>query len=126
MDPETMDQSGRRLLSGMKIASITPRALYGLKQQGRAIDLIDVRTAQEYQNVHAEGARLIPLDQLTPDAVRAGRPSSDDRPIYVICKSGGRSMAACQQLTSAGLRNVVNVSGGTTAWEKAGLPVVRK
>ena len=42
----------------------------------------------------------------------------------MICRSGSRGQKACEKLATAGLR-VVNVEGGTQAWEAAGLPVVR-
>ena len=46
-------------------------------------------------------------------------------PVYLICRSGSRGKQACEKLLSAGYENVVNVEGGTLAWEKAGLPVRR-
>ena len=44
---------------------------------------------------------------------------------YVICRSGGRGRRACEAFQAAGFTNVVNVEGGTLAWQRAGLPVVR-
>ena len=35
-------------------------------QAGEPIDLLDVRTPVEYREVHAVGARLVPLDRLDP------------------------------------------------------------
>ena len=47
-------------------------------------------------------------------------------PLYVICKSGGRSAQACAAFAAAGFADqVVNVEGGTLAWAAAGLPVVK-
>ena len=43
----------------------------------------------------------------------------------MICRSGSRGKQACEKLLSAGYANVVNVEGGTQAWDQAGLPVVR-
>lgn len=91
---------------------------------GERIDLIDVRTPAEFTEIHAEPARLIPLDRISPDEVRKSIGETGDGPIYVICKSGNRGRQACEKLMAAGL-NVVNVEGGTTAWAAAGLPVVR-
>ncbi len=68
----------------------------------------------------------MPLDALDPEAVMAGRAGASDEPLYVICRSGARSWRACQVFLSAGYANVVNVKGGTSAWEDAGLPVVRE
>ena len=94
------------------------------RKQGE-LDLIDVRMPTEFRTVHAECARSMPLDALNPQAVMAARNGSAEQPLYVICRSGNRSSQACQKFIDAGYNNVVNVEGGTLAWEKAGLPVVR-
>ncbi|TWT89369.1 rhodanese-like domain-containing protein [Neorhodopirellula pilleata] len=95
------------------------------EQSRGEIDLIDVRMPTEFRGVHAECARNVPLDSLNPDQVMASRKSSADRPLYVICQSGARSAQACKKFRDAGFDNIVDVEGGTTAWERAGLPVVR-
>lgn len=89
------------------------------------VELIDVRMPTEYREVHAEGAKNYPLDSLDPKAVDDSRGEQSDQPIYVICRSGNRSSQAVQKFLDAGISNVVNVDGGTTAWVEAGLPVVR-
>lgn len=91
----------------------------------RPTDLIDVRTPVEFAEVHAEGAKLVPLDVLDPAAVMADRQASADEPLYVICKSGNRASKAAERFRAAGFSNVINVEGGTDGWVKAGLPVVR-
>lgn len=107
----------------MAFGSINPGELYERIRSGESVDLIDVRSPQEYKSVHAAGARLLPLDKLTKDAVLAACSASPQQPVYVICQSGGRSRTACARLVEQGLNNVVNVEGGTTAWQQAGLPV---
>lgn len=94
-------------------------------QQNGDIDLIDVRTPAEFRAVHAVGARNVPLDSLDPKSLAASRNGRSGEPLYVICRSGNRSGQAIQKFYSAGIDNVINVTGGTTAWDKAGLPVVR-
>jgi len=89
------------------------------------IDLIDVRTPVEFREVHSVHARNVPLDSLDPKAVMSTRSGANDRPLYVICRSGNRSRKACEAFVAAGFSNVVNVDGGTTAWNAAGLPVIR-
>lgn len=102
--------------------TITPKALYEMWNTGTAVELIDVRTPVEYREVHARIARNVPLDRLDASAfANEGR----DRPLYVICRSGSRGAKACEYLQAAGMTNVVNVEGGTLAWDQAGLPVQR-
>lgn len=88
------------------------------------VDVIDVRTPVEYKSAHAPMAKLMPLDQLDPQAVATMRNGSD-RPLYVICKSGSRAAKACEKLTANGHTNVHCIAGGTDAWIAAGLPVER-
>src|SRR5512134_3974739 len=103
--------------------TITPQELALLrKASGQRVELIDVRTPVEFREVHVEFARNVPLDRLDPAAIHAERNGSDE-PLYVICRSGARGKQACEKLAAAGL-NVVNVEGGTAAWDAAGLPVV--
>jgi rhodanese-related sulfurtransferase len=104
--------------------SIKPQELAALRQSGKAVELIDVRTPAEFRELHAEFASNIPLDKLAPKTIAAERNSRASEPLYVICQSGSRGKQACDKLVMAGL-NAVNVEGGTLAWDAAGLPVIR-
>jgi rhodanese-related sulfurtransferase len=108
----------------MRIKTITPNELHDLRTSGTPVDLIDVRTPAEFREVHAEGARLVPLDRLDPQALLSARGNSIE-PLYLICRSGSRARQACERILAAGFPNVVSVEGGTLAWEQVGLPVVR-
>jgi rhodanese-related sulfurtransferase len=109
----------------MSVPTITPGELEERRRQGRPVELIDVRTPAEYREVHAEVARSVPLDRLDPRFVIESRNGTKDEPLYVICRSGSRGRQAREKFHAAGFTNVVNVEGGTLAWEQAGLPVVR-
>ncbi len=109
----------------MSVATISPSGLVQLYGSGKPIDLIDVRTPVEYQEVHVEFARNIPLDRLDPARVMNDRNGTRNEPLYVICRSGGRAQQACQSFQSAGFSNVINVEGGTLACEQTTLPMVR-
>jgi rhodanese-related sulfurtransferase len=81
--------------------------------------VIDVREADEYDSGHVPGALFVPLSELEQrvDEVPSGEP------VLVICKSGGRSMRACNFLAPLG-RDVTNIAGGTMAWIDSGRDVV--
>lgn len=79
--------------------------------------LIDVREPAEYAEVHAQGAKLIPMGELPARLAELDQ----DREIYVICKSGGRSQRIVDYLATQGI-SAINVAGGTTSWVAAGLP----
>jgi rhodanese-related sulfurtransferase len=83
--------------------------------------LLDVRETNEFEEVRAPGAFLLPMSVL---GERIDTLPSD-RPLLVICHLGGRSAAVASYLMRAGRADVANVTGGMDAWERAGLPVRR-
>ena len=82
--------------------------------------LLDVREANEFEELRAPGAVLMPMSAF---AARVGELPSD-RPLMVVCHLGGRSAAAAGFLIRSGRTDVVNVGGGMDAWDRAGLPVL--
>jgi rhodanese-related sulfurtransferase len=109
----------------MAVSTISPSTLAQLYGSGKKIELIDVRTPVEFQEVHVEFARNVPLDRLEPAQIVQARNGSANEPLYVVCRSGSRGLQACEKFLKAGFANVVNVEGGTLACESAGLPLVR-
>jgi rhodanese-related sulfurtransferase len=82
--------------------------------------LVDVREPDEYEEVRAEGAVLVPLGDVVDRMGELPR----DRPLLLICRSGARSLRAAEFLAGRGF-DVANVAGGTLAWVDASLPVER-
>lgn len=109
----------------MNVTTINPQDLADLYKQGGKIDLVDVRTPAEYQEVHVEIARNVPLDRLDATALMQTRNGSTNEPLYVICRTGSRGRQACEKFLKAGFSNVINIEGGTMACIEAGIPVVR-
>ena len=81
--------------------------------------VLDVREPWEYLAGHVPGAELIPLGELEQRVSEIPR----DRPVFAICHSGQRSLAAAGYLLALGYLEVVNVDGGTAAWIERGFPV---
>jgi rhodanese-related sulfurtransferase len=109
----------------MSLLNINASTLAQLYGSGKKIDLIDVRTPVEYREVHVSFARNVPLDQLDAAKVIEARNGSASEPLYIICRSGGRSLQACERFLKAGYTNVVNVEGGTLACQSVGLPLAQ-
>lgn len=109
----------------MTVSTISPQELDALCRQGEVKEIIDVCTALEFRELHAETARNIPLDTLDAESLVARQCDCSDRPLHLMCRSGTRGRMACEKLIAAGVTNVVNVEGGLRAWEEAGLAVVR-
>ncbi len=83
--------------------------------------LVDVREPNEYSEIHAQGALLLPLSELESRFSELPK----DRPLLMICRSGARSARAGEYLLAQGYSDVTNLAGGTLAWAEAGLPVER-
>lgn len=97
--------------------SVGPAAAAVLIDDGAV--LLDVREAGEFRAGRAPRARHIPLGSL-PTRMGELPPS---RRVVTVCRSGARSARAASLLAGSG-REVVNLSGGMRAWQRAGLPVV--
>jgi rhodanese-related sulfurtransferase len=104
--------------------SISVRELYALSQR-QPIELIDVRTLEEYREVRTPLARHVPMHTIELENLMSTRSLPPDEPVYFVCHVGGRSGRVCEALLAAGYSNVVNVTGGMDAWETTGLPVER-
>jgi adenylyltransferase/sulfurtransferase len=92
-----------------------------MREKAGDLVLIDVREPHEWDIVHIEGARLIPLGQL-PE-----RLSELDGHAEVVthCHHGARSMKALEILKGAGFGKVRSLAGGIDAWAErveTGLP----
>lgn len=109
----------------MSIPTITPKELFDRAQRGEAIELIDVRTPVEFRELHPTIAKNVPLSELNPQQIMQARNGVADKPLYFICRSGNRAAKACEKFMAAGYSQVVNVKGGTNAWQAADLPVRR-
>lgn len=87
--------------------------------------MVDVRTPAEFSEVHATRAQNEPLDTLQPNALFESGRLRKDRPVYLICRTGGRAAKAAEKFAAQGFDRGVVVEGGTEAWAGAGLPVER-
>ena len=81
--------------------------------------LLDVREDDEWTAGHAPGAVHVPMTAL---AERLDQVPDGD-PVYVICRSGGRSARVTAYLNSQGWESV-NVAGGMSRWAASGRPLI--
>ncbi len=98
-------------------ADIDVNQAQSMNQQGAL--LLDVREVEEYNEIHAPNAMLIPLGQLNSRIQEIS--AYKNKPIAVMCRSGRRSEKAVHLLQEAGFLRVDNVTGGMLAWQKSGL-----
>jgi hydroxyacylglutathione hydrolase len=104
-------EQGRPL---MTVTQISAKEL----ADARGSVVVDVRAASEWSEGHIPGATHIPLPELAARLDELPK----DRPLVLQCAGGGRSMIAASLLQAHGAAGVANLSGGFTAWRKAGLP----
>lgn len=94
---------------------ITPQELKALKDEGKQINLLDVREEFEYDEYNLDG-KLIPLGDLPQrlDELEDWK----EKEVIVHCKSGGRSATAKNFLVSKGFKNVKNLLQGAEGYKK--------
>lgn len=90
--------------------------------RNNSLQVIDVRSPDEWAAGHLRGAIHIPLAAL-PE--RLGEIDAG-KPVVVHCQGGGRSAIAASYMKSRGLRTVANLRGGFEAWLADDLPVERE
>jgi thioredoxin len=81
--------------------------------------ILDVRTPEEYTTGHIENSDNV--DFLSNSFVLKTDKYDKTKPVFVYCKSGGRSAKASEKLTQLGFTTVYNLDGGMLKWESAGL-----
>lgn len=88
------------------------------------VRIVDVREPEEFDAElgHVPGSELVPLATVRAHFQRG----DDDQLIVLVCRSGGRSGRAAEQLVSMGYRHVINMAGGMIQWNAARLPVERE
>jgi hydroxyacylglutathione hydrolase len=102
-----------------QLQPISVEQLYQLlRAEPGAVQVVDVRRAQEWDEGHIADARLIPLHSLNFQLHEL----NPRRAVAVHCKSGYRSTIAASLLQAAGFEQVFNMVGGFDAWRTCKLP----
>ncbi len=85
--------------------------------------LVDTRLKSEWDAGHIKGTVHIPA----PDVRKNYQSLMGNKPVAFICNSGNRSLLACSlMLNLSGMKDIINVIGGTTAWINLGYPTVKE
>lgn len=109
---------------GLPLATVPQITVYDLAEwldEKRDVVVIDVREPFEWRDGHIGGALHVPM----LEAVGRREEIPADRPKAVLCAGGLRSSTVISALRRAGVERWYNVTGGMTAWVKAGHPVTR-
>lgn len=103
-----------------KFADLTVEAYERMAAEPGVV-LLDVRTPEEFAAGHLKGAILI--DIKSPDFAKKIGELKKDATYLVYCRSGRRSVTACNEMSAQGFGKLYNMLGGTLAWSEAKKPV---
>lgn len=111
--------------SAVNEASVQSLDLAGFEKKiTEPVQLLDVRTAEEYKGGHVAGS--VNIDVNSSDFSTRIATLDKTKPVVVYCLSGGRSPKAAEQLLAAGFTQVYNYGGGMLEWRAAGKPETKE
>ena len=82
--------------------------------------ILDVRTPQEYQQIHIKGTTLIPIQQLQARIAELESKKHED--VFIYCATGNRSTVAARILANRGFKRIYNLRYGVYDWVRQGHP----
>jgi rhodanese-related sulfurtransferase len=104
------------------VLGVNAQELKQIMDGDQEVLLVDVRSPYEYEHDgHISGSRLLPLPALLQRVDELPK----NQEIIFVCRSGNRSLVACEQLLRMGFSQVKNFEGGMIAWQMSGFPMQR-
>jgi rhodanese-related sulfurtransferase len=106
-----------RSVAGITSLSVTEAVI--LMNRKSAL-VLDVREADEFAQGHLQGARHVPLSQLSARIKELEK--FRDKPVLVVCERGRRANAAAKLLKAQNFTTLNVLKGGMQAWIEAKMP----
>ncbi|MFY8273016.1 rhodanese-like domain-containing protein [Pseudoalteromonas sp. SSDWG2] len=103
-----------------KAQDISQQQLMVDRFAAQPMQLLDVRSSDEYQQGHIKGAMNISFDVLADHLEQLDK----DRPIVVYCRSGRRAGKAIDTLLQNGFTQVYHLEGDMNGWQEQKLPQI--
>jgi rhodanese-related sulfurtransferase len=96
-----------------KWSDVDPKTFIELLRSGELSpgQVIDVREPAEWDYYHLDQTTLIPMNTIPQRLQELPR----DKPLYILCAHGVRSVAVCRYLQERGFDGLRNVAGGMAA-----------
>ena len=110
------------VIRGSVGAGLTPAAAVNLINRETAV-VVDVCSAEEFAAGHINGARHIPLADLSSRLPEQAKNKAV--PLLMVCASGARARKAADTARRLGYPNAQVLAGGLRAWKDANLPVLK-
>lgn len=101
------------------IETVAPDAFSKVIGENNNAQILDVRTPEEFESEHID--KSININWLSDDFVSKTEKLDKTKPVFVYCKSGGRSAKAADKLSELGFTKIYNLAGGILKWNSAGL-----
>ncbi len=104
-------------------AGLLSASEFNNKMIEEGVQILDVRTAAEFEEGHIKNA--VNIDIQSENFDEGSKALYKDLPVYVYCQKGVRSNTAASRLRELGFSKVSELEGGLSKWEESGLPVVK-
>ena len=85
--------------------------------------LVDIRTPDEYNSGHLEGA--VNINFFDKNFLEQMSAYDKEQKLFLYCRSGGRSAKASAKLKNLGFTKIIDLKGGIKAWQKQGFEIVK-
>lgn len=118
---EATSTPGKETTTVATSEKMSPATFLSSYKATEGAQLIDVRTPQEVATGKVAGATMI--NYRDGDFVDKIGKLDKEKPVFIYCRSGGRSGQAAAKMERMGFVHIVDMKGGMMAWDKAGLPV---
>lgn len=106
-----------RSVAGISVLSVTEAVM--LMSRKSAL-VLDVREPDEFAQGHLQGARNVPLSQLSARLKELEK--FRDKPVLVVCERGRRANTAAKLLKAQNFTTLNVLKGGMQAWIEAKMP----
>ena len=116
---ERLHAGEKQLKTQTEVNNISSKQAKELMDKAKDVFVLDVRTEEEYKEVHIKDAHLIPIKELEQNINKIPK----DKKVVVHCAAGKRSARACEALKDKGLKELYNLEGGINKWQAEGYPV---
>ncbi|MEO2281782.1 rhodanese-like domain-containing protein [Pseudoalteromonas pernae] len=103
-----------------KAQDIAQQQLLVDRFEAQPMQLLDVRSSEEYQQGHIKGAINISFDVISEHAAKLDK----EQPIVVYCRSGRRAGIAIETLQQLGFTKLYHLEGDMMGWTEKDLPVI--
>ncbi|MFL1011245.1 rhodanese-like domain-containing protein [Flavisericum labens] len=102
---------------------IEPETLNDTLSESDSVQLIDVRTPEEFKVSHIEGSKNYNFfDEKFVELISS---LSKEKPVYLYCRSGKRSGKSIEEFLKLGFGKIYSLDGGIKNWESKGFKVSR-